>query len=192
MVFYCCSLRILRPHNFNYLPTSGMVNGSAMGLLLHNKRSFVLFLRCLVALVTTTKTSSSTSIAADLGLQSSLFCLCFADLYSEKQGSSAFWVGMEHNSLHHTTTWRRSQLNWDCWWTRSGHEERGALLLTFYSRVVQNKKGTRLLVDWSYRNWFSKSPENNALKEGSFFLLVRALPAPKVRVRVSFFRWWWS
>lgn len=64
-----------------------------MGLLLHNKRSFVLFLRR-VALVTTTKTS----IAADLGLQSSLFCLSFADLYSEKQGSSAFWVGMEHNT----------------------------------------------------------------------------------------------
>lgn len=74
-----------------------MVNGSAMGLLLHNKRSFVLFLRR-VALVTTTKTS----IAADLGLQSSLFCLSFADLYSEKQGSSAFWVGMEHHTFNTT------------------------------------------------------------------------------------------
>lgn len=78
-----------------------MVNGSAMGLLLHNKRSFVLFLRRVV-LVTTTKTSSSTSIAADLGLQSSLFCLSFADLYSEKQGSSAFWVGMEHYTFNST------------------------------------------------------------------------------------------
>lgn len=170
MVFYCCSLRILRPHNFNYLPSSGMVNGSAMGLLLHNKRSFVLFLRR-VALVKTTKTSSSTSIAADLGLQSSLFCLCFADLYSEKQGSSAFWVGMEHNSLHHTTTWRRSQLNWDWWMDEERTWRKRGAAAQIYSRVVQNKKGTRLLVDWSYRNWFSKSPENNALKEGSFFLL---------------------